>query len=178
MFTTGRWRTAIGLLLLAVGSSAWGQSPVETREMGLRSGTGDHYDMIEVYGRQSADWVEDDLLRGVLPKRVSAQWDVSLGYWEGRENDSGFFTIGPVFEIQAAKTWYWRLGVQPTLISSHEDAGRDLGGPFQFTSHLGLAWAPPGALVLGVRVQHTSNARLYSSNPGVDTLSLEAGYAF
>lgn len=173
-----RWSAAIAVLFWAVGSAAWGQSPVESREMGLRAGTGDHYDIIEVYGRQPAEWVEESVFRGALPDPVTAHWDLTVGYWEGREDDSGFLAGGPVFEIHAAEAWRWSLGVQPTLISRHKDAGRDLGGPFQFTSHLGLAWAPPGALVLGVRVQHTSNARLYSSNPGVDTLSLEAGYAF
>jgi len=178
MLSTKRWSAAVALFLCVIGSTAWGQSSIEAREVGVRGGTSSHYDTIELYGRQRADWVEDSLLRGKLPDPVTAHWDLTVGYWDGREENTGFLAVGPVFEIRSAEVWRWSLGVQPTLISNHRDGKRDLGGPFQFTSHLGIAWAPPGALVLGLRVHHTSNARLYDSNPGVDVVSLEAGFTF
>lgn len=168
----------LAVILWAVSTAGWAQATPTAREAGVRTGTGDDFDATEVYIRQRAGWIEQTFLPDAWPEGLRAHWDLTAGYWSGRQDDSGFLAVGPVLTVHPGGPWRWSLGVQPTLISSHHDDGRDLGGPFQFTSHLGVAWAPPGALVLGLRAQHTSNARLYDSNPGVDIVALEAGYRF
>jgi lipid A 3-O-deacylase len=52
----------------------------------------------------------------------------------------------------------------------------DLGSPIEFRSSLELAWAPATTLRLGVSISHISNARLGSSNPGVETLMFTVAF--
>jgi len=166
------------ILLMLPLSVALATEPPTARESGLRAGSGDGFDTLSVYFRQPAPVVERHLVDPWLPSGVRARWDLSLAYWDGSEDDHAFVAFGPALEARGKGNWRLSLGVQPTLISGHDGNGEDLGGPFQFTSHLGIAWAPPGALVIGLRIQHTSNARLYDSNPGVDVVAAEVGYAF
>jgi hypothetical protein len=159
--------------------SAQTSSPSSTKEVGVRAASGDDFDSLDLYYRHSAPWLQSHLLGFASEHHWQALWDVTVAYWDGSESDNGFLAIGPVFEWQKPQQpWRVSLGVQPTLISSHNGNGKDLGGPFQFTSHLGVAWAPADALVLGLRVQHTSNASLYDENPGVDMVSTEVGFRF
>ena len=70
------------------------------------------------------------------------------------------------------------MGVNPTLISKHRFGNENLGGAVQFTSHIGIAFSPAGPWSIGYRLQHMSNAGLYSSNPGVNIHMLEIGWRF
>jgi len=149
------------------------------RETGLRSGSGDGFDTFELYYRQSAPGLQRAVLNRLGLRRWNARWDMVLGLWSGDHRDSAVVAIGPAVERRlAGAPLRFSLGLQPTLISRHDGNGKDLGGPLQFTSHVGVAWVPAGGLVLGVRLQHTSNARFYNSNPGVDIASVEIGYVF
>lgn len=159
--------------------SAQTTGPMQQRESGVRAGSGDDFDVVEIYTRWDSQWLQQEVVDRVSLNAWRARWDLTVGYWDGSVDDNGFLALGPVAEWRATDAdWRVTLGVQPTLISSHNGNGKDLGGPFQFTSHFGLAWAPPGALVVGLRIQHTSNAGIYDNNPGVDIVSAEVGYAF
>lgn len=137
------------------------------REWGLRAGGGDGFNVIETYTRWDADFSE------------AARWDVTVGHWSGSVDDANFIAIGPVLEWAIPERGLRvSLGVQPTLLSEYEGNGRDLGGPFQFKSHLGLAWVQSGPLIIGLRIQHTSNAGIYEVNEGVSMMSAELGYLF
>jgi len=71
-----------------------------------------------------------------------------------------------------------RAGSALTLISDHKYGDEDLGGPVQFTHHISLNYwflENMGALV---RVQHMSNAYIYSENPGLDMMMLGLIYRF
>lgn len=169
----------LALSALSAPSMAQHSGESTKRSAGVRAGGGDGFEAIEVYHRRPSPWLERTLLASTPPGDWSALWDLSLAYWEGDHDNNGFLAVGPVFERQGLPAdLRLSLGVQPTLISSHNGNGKDLGGPVQFTSHLSLAWAPATALSLGVRIQHTSNAGLYDHNPGVDIIAAEVGFAF
>lgn len=51
-----------------------------------------------------------------------------------------------------------------------EGSGRDLGGPVQFRSLIGLSYAVAPGYRLGVALNHKSNAKLYDDNPGEDSV--------
>lgn len=172
---------ALVLVLMPFATIAVAQTtgPELARESGLRAGSGDDFDAIEIYTRWDSQWLQEQVVDRISLNDWRARWDLTAGYWDGSVDDNGFLALGPVAEWRGAENdWRVSLGVQPTLISSHNGNGKDLGGPFQFTSHFGVAWAPPGALIVGLRIQHTSNAGLYDNNPGVDIVSAEVGYAF
>ena len=182
----GRALAFIVFAVLGVASGAHGVSkaaepslePPLSRETGFRSGSGNDFDSFELYYRQSSPWLDRHVADPWLPEAFRARLDLTVGRWRGSDGDSAFLAFGPAFEAFPVRDLRLSLGIQPTLLSDYEAGDRDLGGPFQLTSHASLAWAPQRALVLGIRFQHTSNARLYSSNPGADIVSIGVGYGF
>jgi hypothetical protein len=70
------------------------------------------------------------------------------------------------------------LGVNPTIISRHEFGDDDLGGPFQFTSHIGIDFNIGRHVAVGYRLQHMSNFVFYESNPGLNLHMIEGVYRF
>ena len=176
-----RVRVWVALVMMACATPALAQpegAPL-MRETGLRSGSGDGFDVFELYYRQSAPGMQSAVLDRVGLRQWNARWDMVLGVWSGDHRDTAVAAIGPAIERRlAGAPVRLSLGLQPALISRHDGNGKDLGGPLQFTSHIGVAWVPAGGLVLGLRLQHTSNARFYNSNPGVDIASVEIGYSF
>lgn len=72
---------------------------------------------------------------------------------------------------------HWRLdlGLAAGLLEDDRLNGRDFGGTFQFTGHLGLRYRLE-RWELGYRVQHTSNARLHGAGEGLDMQAVEAAY--
>jgi hypothetical protein len=70
------------------------------------------------------------------------------------------------------------LGVNPSVISQHKFGDDDLGGPFQFTSHIGMDFNFRRHVAIGYRLQHMSNFVFYDENPGVNLHLIEAAYRF
>ena len=68
------------------------------------------------------------------------------------------------------------LGVNATYISDHTFGDDNFGGPIQFTSHIGLNYNFSRHFMMGYRLQHMSNAGIYSPNPGVNIHMLAIGY--
>jgi hypothetical protein len=71
-----------------------------------------------------------------------------------------------------------RAGSAFTLISDHKYGDEDLGGPVQFTHHISLHYWFMENLSALARVQHMSNAGLYSKNPGLDMIMLGLLYRY
>jgi hypothetical protein len=87
--------------------------------------------------------------------------------------------VGPGLTLLSpAKTLSLLAGINPTVISEDAIGDEDLGGPLQFTSHIGLSYTVQQRFSIGYRFQHMSNAGIYSSNPGVNMHMLEIGYHF
>jgi lipid A 3-O-deacylase len=70
------------------------------------------------------------------------------------------------------------MGINPTIISKHKFGDENLGGPIEFTSHIGINFNLGRHFTIGYRLQHMSNAVLYEHNPGLNMHMLEAGYRF
>ena len=70
------------------------------------------------------------------------------------------------------------MGVNPTIISKHTFGDEDLGGPIQFTSHIGMDFNFIKRFTIGYRLQHMSNFVFYDANPGLNLHMIEIGYIF
>ena len=70
------------------------------------------------------------------------------------------------------------LGLNPTIISKHEFGDENLGGPIEFTSHLGINLFLADHYSIGYRLQHMSNGVLYEHTPGLNMHMIEMGYRF
>ena len=71
-----------------------------------------------------------------------------------------------------------RAGSGLTLISEDEYGDDDFGGPLQLTSHISLNYWILENLSAMARVQHMSNAGIYSSNAGLNLVMLGMLYRF
>lgn len=86
--------------------------------------------------------------------------------------------VGPRFQLSHAALPLWiELGSRAGAITKHHFADDDLGGPFQFTSHVAIG-VELRRLRFGARIQHTSNAGIYQENPGYEILGAFLEYGF
>ncbi len=172
----------VAVLLAAMGC-AWaggaGGDDGPRHEAGGRIAAGEGVRTAEAYLRWPAPFVQQRVVAPYLPAGGRARWAVALGHGEDGSDRATVFALGPTLEYALpADHWRVSLGILPTLLSDYAGDNRNLGGPFEFTSHIGLRWDPHGAWYLGARIQHTSNAGLYDANPGVDLLAVEIGHRF
>lgn len=115
-----------------------------------------------------------------LPHDWVAQgyWEMSAGRLSHDETDAFVFTAGPVMVLRKAQSpWFFEIGSRPGLISEHDFGKAEYGGPFQFTSHGGVGFSFR-ELELAYRIQHMSNASIYSKNDGLDIHVVEVGWRF
>jgi lipid A 3-O-deacylase len=148
--------------------------------VGLRAGSsfesdaGD-FQQVDVSRSRYLPWLWGSRDRWNLKPR----WEVSAGWLDDRGRQGFVGTTGPVLELRAGKfPVTLEGGVSLTALSRYESPDRDLGGRFQFTDHVGLDWHITKRFTLGWRYQHTSNAGIYSRNPGLNLQMLSVSYTF
>ena len=116
---------------------------------------------------------------GEMPLSFSISLEGSAGVISGGSAEGFVGAVGPGL---AVGLWDDRLllkaGVSPTFISKDKYGEEDLGGPVQFTSHIGIAARFYRGLSVGYRLQHMSNAGLYDHNPGLNLHMLEVSWRF
>ncbi len=106
------------------------------------------------------------------------------GWREASRDSDDVFTVhfGPTwhYEPDAIAPLVVEIGTAPTLMSEDALADRDIGGHFQFTSHvtLGTRLGERQRWQAGVRLQHVSNAGIEDENPGLNVVMVELGYRF
>ena len=119
----------------------------------------------------------------------SHQWDVGWTLGTYLEANAGVLTgggtsafvgaLGPGIYLSGLEgILEISLGINPTIISKHKFGDEKLGGPIQFTSHVGLNFIFADHVHIGYRLQHMSNGILYEHNPGLNTHMIELGYRF
>lgn len=79
--------------------------------------------------------------------------------------------------------WVVWIPLEVLWLADHEFGHRgngfkDYGGPFQFSSGLGLGYALSTHWLVGYQYEHMSNANMYDQNPGLDSHSLHIEYRF
>ena len=159
--------------------AARSQDGADGYEPGLRTASGEGIDTLEGYLRWPTAFLQQEVAERYLPAGTRASWETALSYWKSRTDHATVLAFGPAFEFRLpAHHWHLGVGLQPTLFSDYESEDRTLGGPFEFTSHIGLRWRPSRDILVGARVQHTSNAGIYNRNPGIDLFALELGARF
>jgi hypothetical protein len=105
--------------------------------------------------------------------------EANAGMIRASDNSAFVGSAGPgIYFTGFKETTRIFMGVNPTVISKHQFGSDDLGGAVQFTSHIGIDFSVTRHIAIGYRLQHMSNAGLYSPNPGVNMHMLEVGYRF
>jgi hypothetical protein len=153
---------------------------LDVHMLGLRGGISDHHND-EDFRQYEASAIWN------LPWswNIGTDWDLvpyleaNAGLLRGSGNYGFVGSIGPGLYFRGLKdiiSIY--LGVNPTIISEHEYGEEDFGGPFQFTSHIGISLRFTRHLILGYRLQHMSNLVFYDANPGLNLHMVGIGYSF
>jgi hypothetical protein len=88
-------------------------------------------------------------------------------------------SIGPGINLHGFKEILEiSMGINPTIISKHKFGDENLGGPIQFTSHVGINLFFANHYSIGYRLQHMSNGVLYEYNPGLNMHMIGVGHRF
>jgi hypothetical protein len=87
-----------------------------------------------------------------------------------------FISIGPVWKRQFQNRLFLSLSVSPALLGRSRLLGEPLGGHFHFTSALSIGRRIGSSGSIALRIQHTSNASLRRTNPGLDMIGLSISF--
>ena len=114
------------------------------------------------------------------PRRLRARHlELAIGAISTSQETRAFVSFGPVWRLPINnRLLFVELGFSPTLIAGSSFNGRDLGGNFHFTSSasVGATFGARENVSLALRVQHTSNGGLSSTNPGLDMIGLNFAF--
>ena len=114
------------------------------------------------------------------PRRLRARHlELAIGAISTSQETRAFVSFGPVWRLPINnRLLFVELGFSPTLITGSSLSGRDLGGNFHFTSSasIGATFGTRQNISLALRVQHTSNGGLSSTNPGLDMIGLNFAF--
>lgn len=77
---------------------------------------------------------------------------------------------GVLVDIYIGRRWVLTPSFAPGLY--REGDGKDLGGAIEFKSQLELSYRFDDRSRLGIGISHISNASIYDSNPGTETVFL------
>jgi hypothetical protein len=116
---------------------------------------------------------DDDSVAATVEARtgslLQAHWfEVRLGAAAEIDSDADLWGgAGLVLTLPLTDAFRLEASFMPGLYA--EGSGRDLGGPVQFRSLIGVSYAIAPGYRVGLAVNHKSNANLYDENPGEDS---------
>lgn len=123
--------------------------------------------------------------------RLQPLWEVSVGHMAADASPTDFddtwtagLRAGFMTPLAADGRLFLDAATGPVWLSDQVFVAngliRDMGGELQFRSHVGIGWYldRERRFAVAYRVQHTSNARLETPNPGLDmhVISLSAAF--
>ena len=158
---------------LCASETAW-------RSAGLRGGVNDrrndeNFEQYEGFATWKLPWFGKIDHRWTIGTFIEA----NAGVLSGGGETAFVGSVGPGLYVSGLKEMVeLSLGINPSIISKHKFGDENLGGPIQFTSHIGLNFNFNHQYSIGYRLQHMSNGVLYEHNPGVNMYMIEGGYRF
>ena len=103
----------------------------------------------------------------------------STGLLDDRVHTGLIVGLGPRLELRFPPSgWMLYIGSRASLLSRNKFTDVDLGGVFIFSNDLGIQYLLKDRFFLEYAFQHSSNARIYRRNPGVDFHVLTVGWRF
>ncbi|MFQ5547281.1 MAG: acyloxyacyl hydrolase [Woeseia sp.] len=142
----------------------------------------DDYRVGKVVSKFDDTWQIAAAFRLRSPRRLRAQYlEFAVGATTTPRETRAFVSMGPVWRFPVYRDRISiKLGFSPTLLAGSVFGGRDMGGKVHFTSSAAVeaALGVRRSASLALRIQHTSNGSLNSTNPGMDIVGLSFGYRF
>lgn len=150
------------------------------RSIGLRGGVNDHrneedFKQYEGYATWQLPWHR----QWNSGWRFGTYLEANAGVLRGGGESAFVGSIGPgLYFSSFVEKLDISMGINQTIISKHKFGGENLGGPVEFTSHIGLNLNFARHFTIGYRLQHMSNFVVYEHNPGLNMHMIEVGYRF
>ncbi|MFA3782882.1 acyloxyacyl hydrolase [Melioribacteraceae bacterium 4301-Me] len=103
--------------------------------------------------------------------------NISIGLLYDDSTNSMLISAGPILELNPfTDKILFTAGINPSIMTNHSFSNLELGGSFNFISHIALMVKPFSKIGIAYRFEHISNASLYETNPGVNIHFLEIHY--
>jgi hypothetical protein len=173
------WMILVFVLISLATQPAAGDDMV-WKSIGLRAGMNDtrndeDFEQYESFATWSLPWIWHPFLNWTIGTYLEA----NAGVLRGGGESAFVGSIGPGIYFTGFKEKIEiSMGINPTIISKHKFGDEDLGGPIEFTSHIGLNLNFARHFTIGYHLQHMSNGVLYDTNPGLNMHMIEMGYRF
>ena len=171
--------TILALLLAAASAPAAALDGVA-----LEAGRGDSTDM----GRVAVQWDWKSRWLQGQSWHLSGYWDLGIGYWRWRDalptqhEDIVDIGLTPVLRFQPndLKGPFVEAGIGFHLLSRTSIGSKRFSTRFQFGDHIGAGYrfGAKGALEVGYRFQHLSNANIKKPNNGINFHQVRLQYHF
>lgn len=176
---------SIWLLACALLASAGSARALSLDEMAAHYTKLNDVGFVNLFGVTASVVAETDLWPLTLLGH-DIRYEITVGQFFGGHDSKKDVTIvyaGPTWRYHPTFLWsggYIDFGSAVSYLTDKRVGDTNLGGRFEFTSHLTLGhqFGQARRWRVGLRLQHTSNADLHSRNPGLDALMLEVGYRF
>ena len=179
MVKTLFWATIV-TVLIGGGALSSEVMALDLQMLGLRGGISDHrneedFTQYECFATWNLPWSWNLVSNWSLTTYIEG----NAGLLKGGGESAFVGSIGPGLYFNGFKDKISILmGVNPTVISKYTFGDEDLGGPIQFTSHIGIEFNFVQHFAIGYRFQHMSNFVFYDPNPGLNLHMIEIGYLF
>jgi len=132
--------------------------------------------LLGAYDKFENTWLIGFAHELTIPRRLRAtRLDLTYGAITTSSQTEAFVALGPVWQVPLpSDQFFLHLGFSPTLISGSTFEGGNVGGHMHFTTSatLGTTFGRRNPLALSLRIQHTSNGGLNSTNPGLDMIGI------
>lgn len=107
-------------------------------------------------------------------RTLRTQLNLRAGVIDADGETGGLVAVGPsVAFTRPASRFGFDAGINLAWLSRDRFGARDFGQALQFISSIGVKYRLGGALSIGYRLQHMSNAGLDRTNPGLDMATIE-----
>lgn len=170
-------RIAATLALVALLASAQVRADTASVFLGTKGGEGTEAWVAGVR------WHPDRARFEALGMRFAGYLEMEYGRWRAQgpepdaaERDTRQYSAVPVLRMGRASwgSWFAEVGIGPSWITPIFASGeKRFSTQFQFRDHVGVGrFLGGGRHVLGVRIEHFSNAGVASPNPGVNFVAL------
>lgn len=143
--------------------------------LGLDDEEGDHFTGYEAFGTFEPFWSWDLSERNTLATTL----ETAVGVIRGNSDTAGYLRFGAAAHLSLGElplSVTVNTGIQ--VLTEDTFGNFDLGGNFNFSSGIGIDWHLNEDWIVAYRFQHTSNASLYDTNPGLDLHSFSIAYKF
>ncbi len=132
---------------------------------------------VAVAGDKFADTWQFAVTFRMRPPRLlrAERVELAIGTLSTSQENRLFGSLGPIWQLPIrGQQLVVELGFSPTFIGGSSFNGRDMGGNFHFTSSAAVraTFGARDSVALSLRIQHTSNGGLNSTNPGMDMIGL------